>query len=110
MQYNIVKILTNLKTKLIMNLTNKRTMYSVANEDTNLKLTGEIIIGDTNAIANFNGSFFSLDGTTHMGGFSYSESGETCNKNFHGLPISTGDKPKDLLDKTIAAIKSQLNA
>ena len=93
-----------------MNLSNKRTMYSVANEDSNLKLSGEMTIGDGNAIVSFNGSFSSLDGTTHMGGFNYNESGETCNKNFHSLPISAGDKPKDLLDKTIAEIKIQINA
>lgn len=91
-----------------MILSNKRTMYSVTNENSTLKLNGELTISENNTITGFHGSFISLDNLSHQGGFNYSEYEETCNKNYHSLPISLGDIPKILLDDTISQIKSQL--
>lgn len=103
------RIFTNKQnTYLIMILSNKRTMFTVANEDSNLKLSGEVTITETNTITMFNGSFTALDGMAGKGGFNYSENGDTCNKAFYGLPIIGGDKAKNLLDNTITAIKAEL--
>lgn len=91
-----------------MILSNKRTIYAVANEDSNLKLVGEVTIAEDKLIRTFNGGFNSLEESTHMGGFMYNEAGETCNKSLNGVPILLQDKAKDLLDTTIAAIKAEL--
>lgn len=89
-----------------MELTNKRVMYSVKNEDSNLKLTGEVQLSES-SITEFSGNFFTL-AEEYSGNFSYSESGTNINCSINSYPSSLQDKGMILLDTTIKAIKQEL--
>ena len=91
-----------------MELLNKRVMYTVKNQDANLKLEGDAQIMGDNMITTFSGSFFTL-GDVFTGGFSYSEEGEgLINKSVNSYPASLEDKGMNLLDATVEALKQQL--
>lgn len=91
-----------------MELLNKRVMYTVKNQDTNLKLEGDAQIMGDNMITTFSGSFFTLE-DVFTGGFSYSEEGEgLISKSVNSYPSSLEDKGMDLLDATVMALKQQL--
>lgn len=91
-----------------MELLNKRVMYTVKNQDANLKLEGDAQIMGDNMITTFSGSFFTL-GDVFTGGFSYSEEGEgLINKSVNSYPANLEDKGMNLLDATVEALKQQL--
>ena len=83
-------------------------MYTVKNQDANLKLEGDAQIMGDNMITTFSGSFFTLEGV-FTGGFSYSEEGEgLINKSVNSYPANLKDKGMNLLDATVEALKQQL--
>nr|DAW05410.1 MAG TPA: hypothetical protein [Caudoviricetes sp.] len=91
-----------------MELLNKRVMYTVKNQDANLKLEGDAQIMGDNMITTFSGSFFTLE-DVFTGGFSYSEEGEgLINKSVNSYPANLEDKGMNLLDATVKALKQQL--
>lgn len=91
-----------------MELLNKRAMYTVKNQDANLKLEGDAQIMGDNMITTFSGSFFTLE-DVFTGGFSYSEEGEgLINKSVNSYPANLEDKGMNLLDATVEALKQQL--
>lgn len=91
-----------------MELLDKRVMYTVKNQDANLKLEGDAQIMGDNMITTFSGSFFTL-GDVFTGGFSYSEEGEgLINKSVNSYPANLEDKGMNLLDATVEALKQQL--
>ena len=91
-----------------MELLNKRVMYTVKNQDANLKLEGDAQIMGDNMITTFSGSFFTLE-DVFTGGFSYSEEGEgLINKSINSYPANLEDKGMNLLDATVKALKQQL--
>lgn len=91
-----------------MELFNKRVMYTVKNQDSNLKLEGDVQITGDNTVTTFSGTFYTLD-DQFTGGFSYAEEGdELINKSVHSYPASLEDKGMNLLDATVTALKQQL--
>nr|DAI51199.1 MAG TPA: hypothetical protein [Caudoviricetes sp.]DAQ75695.1 MAG TPA: hypothetical protein [Caudoviricetes sp.] len=91
-----------------MELLNKRVMYTVKNQDSNLKLEGDAQITGDNVITTFSGSFFTLE-DVFTGGFSYAEEGDgLINKSVNSYPSSLEDKGMKLLDATVTALKQQL--
>lgn len=91
-----------------MELLNKRVMYTVKNQDANLKLEGDVQIMGDNMITTFSGSLFTLE-DVFTGGFSYSEEGEgLINKSVNSYPANLEDKGMNLLDATVEALKQQL--
>lgn len=90
-----------------MEISNKRLMYSVKNEDSNLKLEGEVTIKEDKTISYFSGSFYTLT-SEYAGNFNYSEDENTyINKSINSIPKDNEDKAIALLDKTIDEIKTQ---
>lgn len=91
-----------------MELLNKRVMYTVKNQDANLKLEGDAQIMGDNMITTFSGTFFTLE-DVFTGGFSYSEEGEgLINKSVNSYPANLEGKGMNLLDATVEALKQQL--
>lgn len=91
-----------------MELTNKRVIYSVKNEDSNLKLEGEISIDEHNNITQFPGTFYTLE-SMYAGNFNYSEdSNGLINKAVNSVPKENEDKAISLLDATVDEIKVQI--
>lgn len=91
-----------------MELLNKRVMYTVKNQDANLKLEGDAQIMGDNMITTFSGSFSTLE-DVFTGGFSYSEEGEgLINKSVNSYPANLEDRGMSLLDATVEALKQQL--
>lgn len=92
-----------------MELSNKRTIYSVKNENLQLKLEGEVTINEVlKEIVSFSGNFMKLDTLDYIGSFTFNESESTYNKNISRFPIELGDSGELLLDATIESIKSQM--
>lgn len=91
-----------------MELLNKRVMYTVKNQDANLKLEGDVQITGDNQITTFSGTFYTLE-DQFTGGFSYADEGDgLINKSVHSYPASLDDKGMKLLDATVVALKQQL--
>lgn len=91
-----------------MELLNKRVMYTVKNQDANLKLEGDAQIVGDNQIITFSGTFYTLE-DQFTGGFSYADEGDgLINKSVHSYPASLEDKGMKLLDATVVALKQQL--
>lgn len=91
-----------------MELLNKRVTYTVKNQDSNLKLEGDVQITGDNVITTFSGSFFTLE-DVFAGGFSYAEEGDDLiNKSINSYPTNLEDKGMNLLDATVEALKQQL--
>lgn len=91
-----------------MELLNKRVMYNVRNQDSNLKIEGDVQITGGNQIVSFSGNLFTLE-DGFAGGFSYSEDTEgLISKSVSSYPASLDDKGMKLLDATVVALKQQL--
>lgn len=91
-----------------MELTNKRIIYLVKNEDSNLKLDGEVSIREDGTITYFSGSFYTLE-SAYTGSFNYAEDDSgLINKSVNSVPKEDEDKSMSLLDKTIDEIKIQI--
>lgn len=90
-----------------MELTNKRTTYTVSNADTVLKLTGEITVNETAKITSFNGQILTLDGV-FSGNFNFNEMNTNCNFSINDCPVTNRDAAYSLLDETVESIKTQL--
>lgn len=85
-----------------MKLSNRRTMYFVENEDENLRLSGDVQIGESGLIDSFNGNFYTLGEGINAGSFSYSETLDGfINKSVYSYPKTMENKGLELLDKTI---------
>lgn len=90
-----------------MEISNKRLIYSVKNEDSNLKLEGEVTIKEDKTISYFSGTFYTLS-TEYAGNFNYSEDqNELINKSVNSISKENEDKAIALLDSTIDEIKLQ---
>ena len=90
-----------------MELINKRTSYTVSNDDTVIKLSGEITVGDAVKINSFNGQLQLLDGT-YIGNFNYNENGTNCSFSVNDCPATNRDAAYSLLEATVESIKTQL--
>lgn len=70
-----------------MELTNKRTNYSIQNSNDFVKLNGEFGLSEENKIINFNGSLNKVEDGTSIGSFWYSTTREgKVNTNFNEVP------------------------
>lgn len=91
-----------------MELLNKRLMYTVKNQDSNLKLEGDAQIIGTDTINTFTGTLFTLE-EVFTGSFSYTEDESgLISKSVSNYPSSLDDKGFELLDATVLALKQQL--
>lgn len=91
-----------------MELLNKRVMYTVRNQDSNIKLEGDAQITNTDVITTFTGTLFTLE-DVFTGSFSYSEDESgLISKSVSSYPTSLEDKGFKLLDATVVALKQQL--
>lgn len=70
-----------------MELTNKRTNYSIQNANDFVKLSGEFGLSEENKIINFSGSLNKVADNTSIGSFWYSTTSEgKVNTNFNEVP------------------------
>lgn len=91
-----------------MELLDKRVIYLVKNQDSNLKIEGEVQLDASNRVISFSGSFYKLDGET-VGSFYYSEDEQgLISKSVGSYPPSLDNQGISLLDATVEALKQQL--
>lgn len=89
----------------MLELTNKRATYNVANSDGEIKLTGEVTISNVDTITSFSGQFTVED--TYSGSYYYSENEQgKASKSLSDLDVAVQSKASQLLDTTIAEIKT----
>lgn len=91
-----------------MELFNKRTLFNVENQDSNLKLNGEIQMSESGMVTSFYGTLYTLE-DEHSGSFSLSEHEDgTIDMSINGYNISQGDKGYSLIKTTVEAVKSEI--
>lgn len=93
-----------------MTLTNKKTQYSVVNENNNASLRGELSFNETSGELTINGSVTTLE-NEHLGSFYYYLN-ETKNvdQNFNSVKDEFFDVVETIVDATIAEVREHLNA
>jgi len=92
-----------------MELKNKRVQYTVTNEDSNLKLTGEISLKDQTNDFSFNGSLSDLS-DNYLGNFYYNErEDEKVDKSINGIDKDDLANAEALIASTITALRNELN-
>ena len=91
-----------------MELSNKKIMYNVKNQDSNLKLEGEIQVLESGLVVSFYGTLSTLEGE-YVGSFSLNEHEEgTIDASINGYVVSQGDKGYNLIKSTVEAVKATL--
>lgn len=92
-----------------MEISDRRIICKVKNQDSNLKLEGEVQINESDMILSFSGFFNTLE-DTYAGNFYYQETDEgLVDKSVNSFPSNLQNKGIELLDLTIPLIKSQIN-
>lgn len=92
-----------------MELKNKRVQYTVTDEDSNLKLTGEISLKDQTNDFSFNGSLNDLS-NNYLGNFYYNErEDEKVDKSINGIDKDDLANAEALIASTITALRNELN-
>lgn len=91
-----------------MELLNKTIMYNVKNQDSNLKLEGEIQILESGIVVSFYGTLYTLE-NEYSGSFTLNEhEGGTIDASINGYVVSQGDKGYTLIKTTVEAVKQIL--
>ena len=91
-----------------MELLNKTIMYNVKNQDSNLKLEGEIQILESGIVVSFYGTLYTLE-NEYSGSFTLNEhEGGTIDESINGYVVSQGDKGYTLIKTTVEAVKQIL--
>lgn len=89
-----------------MELFNKRTLFNVKNQDSNLKLDGEIQMSESGIVTSFHGTLYTLE-DEYSGSFSLNErEGDIMDISINGYSISQGDKGYSLIEATVEAVKN----
>ena len=92
-----------------MELKNKRVQYTVTNEDSNLKLTGEVSLKEQTNDLSFNGSLNDLS-NNYLGNFYYNErEDEKIDKSINGIDKDDLANAEALIASTITALRNELN-
>ena len=87
-----------------MELTNKRVQYTVSNESENIKITGEVTVGDSNN--SFNGTVNTLNGD-YSGNFYFNEiDANNVNLNFNNVPADKVGAIYSLIQSTMTEVKA----
>lgn len=89
----------------MIQLSNKREIYNVSNETSDLKLVGDVTFDATKRITNFNGQFFTLD-DNYAGNFSYFEMEGDFSQSVSSIPNGIDGKAVALLDTTVVELKN----
>lgn len=92
-----------------MRLINKRTQYTVENENNTLKLTGEVSSNEDYKEISMNGSIQDLEGQW-LGSFNYRfRKGGNADKSVSQINRDYIDTAEDLLDETMDALLNEFN-
>lgn len=91
-----------------MELSDKKIMYNVKNQDSNLKLEGEIQILESGIVVSFYGTLYTLV-NEYSGSFTLNEHEDgTIDASINGYTITQGDKGYNLIKSTVEAVKATL--
>lgn len=91
---------------MAIKISNKRNLCTVDNQDSQIKLSGELTIEGTQ-VHSFNGSYYRLSPEEYIGGFDYSEtSDDRITKSISGIPSDLVASAIKLLDDSITEIKA----
>lgn len=91
----------------MVEITNKRSTFSINNTVENLTLTGECTINDDKMITNFSGSF--NKDNMYTGSFYYSENENgKMNKNINDISVEDSKDACKLIDETVKEIKENI--
>lgn len=88
----------------MIQLSNKREIYNVTNETSELKLAGDVTFDAAKKITNFSGQFYTLD-DNYAGNFSYFEMEGDFSQSVSSIPNSIDGKAVALLDATVVELK-----
>lgn len=92
-----------------MTLTNKREMYTVENNTSTVRLEGDVTIDADKNIVSFSGVFTDVISGEGAGSFNYNESIDRMNVSYNGITIASKQNCEDILEGTIAAIKTEVS-
>lgn len=93
-----------------MTLTNKKTQYSVVNENNNASLRGELSFNETSGELTINGSVTTLE-NEFLGNFYYNLSeAKNVDQNFNNVKDQSFDVVETIVDATIAEVREHFNA
>lgn len=92
-----------------MILTNKREMYTVENSISTVRLEGDVTIDADKNIISFSGVFTDVVSGEGAGSFNYNESIDRMNVSYNGITIASKQNCEDILEGTIAAIKTEVS-
>lgn len=92
-----------------MILTNKREMYTVENSTSTVRLEGDVTIDADKNIISFSGVFTDVVSGEDAGSFNYNESIDRMNVSYNGITIASKQNCEDILEGTIAAIKTEVS-
>lgn len=88
-----------------MEVYNKRTIFGVKNQNSDLKLDGEVQVNEDKVISSFYGTLYSLE-DEFVGNFSYSENGDkSINLSVNNYSPELDNKGATLIDETVEQIK-----
>lgn len=91
----------------MLEITNKRSTFSIKNEVENIALNGECTVNDNKMITNFSGSF--NKDNMYIGGFYYSENENgKINKNLNDITAEDSEDACKLIDITVKEIKENI--
>lgn len=93
-----------------MTLTNKKTQYSVANENSSASLRGELNFNETSGELNISGSVATLNNEP-LGNFYYHlNETKDVDYNFNNVRDQFFDVVETIVDTTIAEVREHFNA
>lgn len=91
-----------------MELSNKRTQYTVINSNDKMKLVGELMINSDNLISSFNGQLYDVN-DNYVGEFYFNEPRlDVVNKNVSNVKASILSDSEDFITETIDTIKENI--
>lgn len=92
----------------MLELSNKKEIYDVTNQDESMKLSGNVTYTSDKRITDANFNVYDLQ-DLYYGNISYTELlGDTVNLSLNNVPETMVDKVADFINKTITSIKEQL--
>lgn len=92
---------------MAVEISNKRSLCTVTNSATTIKLEGELVSSQLKKISGFSGSYYRVDPVEYIGNFNYSETSDgRVSKSIGDIPSDLFSTASQLLDETLEEIKT----
>jgi hypothetical protein len=92
---------------MAIEITNKRSLCTVSNSTSTIKLEGELVSSQLKKISGFSGSFYRVDPVEYIGNFNYSETSDgRVSKSIGEIPSDLFETASNLFDATLDEIET----